>query len=222
VHVATWNFFHRLIDNLIETAKFSKSGIIHRIYYFKDNYPVDIVPFNGISGEKGIITWPDHQQMSTKGFNEAFKDCYEVRIAKNPDKVIPVASPVGLVLMKLISWEESARRSEKDAQDLELIFSNYHYLFQNTEKIYENPKILEQAGYDIQRAGTILLGMDTAAIINENETKKTICSIIEKETNTDGYSGLAINMMRKNSSDDKEYERKIQLIQDFKTGFCLR
>ena len=57
--------------------------------------------------------------MSVTGFNEAFKHALDVKIANNPNLNIKVASPAGMLLLKLISWlekEHGVRR--KDAMDI--------------------------------------------------------------------------------------------------------
>lgn len=221
IHIAAWESYHLLMNRLLQTGKFTKSNILHRIYYTKDNYPIDIVPFGVISGENEIITWPDKQQMSTSGFKAAYQDCYEIKISVNPDRVIPVASPVGLVVMKLISWNESKDRAQKDAQDIGLIFSNYHSLFQNKEKIFDFPEILDMVQYDIQRAGTVLLGKDTASILKDRNTRITIESILDRETSESATSKLAIDMMNRFSLDENEFDRKLQMLNDFKAGVDL-
>jgi predicted nucleotidyltransferase len=61
--------------------------------------------------------------------------------------------------MKLISWNDSFDRNQKDAEDLELILSNYQYLA--ADEVYEHPDILESADYDLKRSAIILLGRKT-------------------------------------------------------------
>jgi predicted nucleotidyltransferase len=55
IHIGAWDSYYSLMKRLIETGQFAKSDLQHRIYYIKNRYPVDIVPFGGISGEKGVI-----------------------------------------------------------------------------------------------------------------------------------------------------------------------
>ena len=131
-----------------------------------------------------------------------------------------IASPVGLVIMKLISWTESPDRAQKDAEDLNLIFSEYYSLFNNIDRIYESSEILGLVEFDLQRSGTVLLGKDVAAIL-KNDTEETIQSIIEKETSETCNNKLALDMMRANRFKEGEFERKLQMINDFKTGMNL-
>ena len=179
---------------------------------------MDIIPFGGISEKDGTITWPDDNKMSIIGFEDAYQDCYEAKISEG--KIIKVASPVGLAIMKLISWSESSDRAQKDAEDLDLIFSEYYSLLNNVDRIYEIPEILELVDFDLQRSGTVILGKDTAAIL-KNDTEKVIHSIIEQETNDSSNYKLVLDMMRANRFKENEFERRLQMINDFKTGLNL-
>ncbi len=218
IHLTAWESYHKILNGLLETGKFKKSEVLHRIYYIRDDYPVDIVPFGGISEKDGTITWPDENKMSIIGFEEAYQDCYEARISEG--KIMKVASPVGLVIMKLISWSESSYRAQKDAEDLDLIFSEYCSLPNNIDRIYEYPEILELVDFDLQRSGIVLLGKDTTTIL-KNDTRKVIHDIIEKETNDSSGCKLSLDMVRAHRFKENEFERKLQMINDFKTGLNL-
>lgn len=218
IHIATWKMYDKIIGELIRTGHFIKSNQVHRIFYKENKYPIDIVPFGRISKSDGTISWPD-KDMSTLGFDEAYHDSYEIKINPTTDTVIRVASPVGLTVMKLISWSESIDRSEKDAQDLDLILSGYFSILTNSERVFEYPDIMNSAEFDLQRSGTILLGKDVSTLLKKNETGKVIQSIMKTESQ---ITKLAIAMMSKNRVIDNEFEHKLQMINDFKTGLNLK
>jgi len=220
IHIAAWKSYDALLHTLLSTGDFKKALAPQRVYYFKNNFPIDIMPFGPLSGPNGIITWPDKKQMSILGFEESYRNCYTIKVTKTAESFIRVASPIGLTIMKLIARAESTDRAEKDARDLEMIFANYHSLFENEVRIFDFPDILELVHFDVQRSGTVLLGKDASAI-SSKETKKAIQAIIQNETKDNGISKLAIDMMNKNSPNEKEFENKLQLINDFKTGFFL-
>jgi predicted nucleotidyltransferase len=223
IQIATWQLYDTLFEELVKTGHFRKSGTVHRLHFIKSDFefPVDIVPFGCISEANGIISWPDKKQMSILGFEEAYQDSYTVKIGESIEKTIQIASPVGLVIMKLIAWSESTDRAEKDAQDLELMFSDYHAIFDNSERMFDYPEIMNVTGFDLQRSGTVLLGKDAASILKENETGKVIRSIIGNELNT-SKSKLAIDMMAKNRFSENEFDMKLQMIRDFETGLHFK
>lgn len=223
IQVATWRLYDELFNELIKTGHFKRTGTAHRILYVysTSEHPVDILPFGSISESNGIISWPDKKQMSILGFEEAYQNSYTIKTGGSTNKIIRVASPVGLVIMKFISWSESTDRAEKDAQDLELMFSDYYSIFNNSERVFDYPEIMRSVNFDLQRAGTVLLGKDAGTILKENITAQTIRSIIENEVDT-SKSKLAIDMMAKTRINEDEYEQKIQMLRDFQTGMDLQ
>src|SRR5690554_8170593 len=77
--------------------------------------------------------------MSVLGFKEALESAWHVRIS--PQTIIKVASPIGVVLLKLIAWtERDAITRRKDIQDIAYIISNY-------SKVNTIYKALYQDGY---------------------------------------------------------------------------
>lgn len=103
--------YETIISELLQSGHFKTSSKAHRILYEKLDYPVDIVPFGGVSDKMGTISWPD-REMSILGFEEAYRDSFEIIIGSSTGKTIRVASPVGLVIMKFVSWSESIDRAQ--------------------------------------------------------------------------------------------------------------
>jgi len=90
-----------------QSKHFSKDRDPQRFYY-KDNFPIDIVPFGKISKPDDIISWPDGDGvvMNTLGFEEAYGDSVPILLRQAPELIIKIASLRGLAAMKLISWKD--------------------------------------------------------------------------------------------------------------------
>jgi predicted nucleotidyltransferase len=219
IQVKSWKSFFEIQEELLKSGHFSKSDKLHRILYFKNNYPVDFVPFGLPSEPNGIITWPENKQMTILGFEEAYKNCIEIECSNIKSGKLHFASPVGLVIMKLISWNDSFDRNQKDSEDLELIFSNYQHLI--SEEIYEHPPILESVRYDLKRSSIILLGKKTAEILN-SDTANAIKSILENQTDLDSDLRLVHNMSQMNGFREERINCNLQMLNDFKTGFLSK
>ena len=109
--------------------------------------------------------------MNVHGFLEACEHALEVKICEAPDIVIPVASPAGVCLLKLVSWlDRDAELRAKDATD-------FGYLIQTYSKIPEISDALNEKGYmeaqkwDESKASAMKLGKDVAMIASR-ETKE--------------------------------------------------
>ena len=119
VHVANWDEFQALKNNLIETGQFAETKMTQRLMY-QESIPVDIVPFGSIKETDGTIAWPpDHDiRMCILGFEDAYNDAMHVRLRAKPELDVLVASPTSLAALKLLSWKERAPENTKDATDL--------------------------------------------------------------------------------------------------------
>lgn len=132
--------------------------------------------------------------MNVLGFQEAFEHSQSVKLRSNPDLIIPVATPAGLTIMKIIAWKERTRDLRgKDAKDLALLLQNYMDAG-NEQRLYdEEPDLLEEEGSDYTLAGARLLGRDMARIAGP-ETKRAILAILDGETGERGHYPLVEDM----------------------------
>lgn len=78
---------------------------------------------------------------------------------------------------------------------------------------------MSSAEFDLQRAGTILLGKEVSLLLKDSAAGTTIRSIIANESTS---RKLAIDMMTKKRLVENEFELKLQMINDFKTGLHLK
>jgi predicted nucleotidyltransferase len=112
-----------------------------------------------------VIVWPpdNDNAMSVMGFEEASLHALEI-ILPAGERVF-VASPPGLLILKLIAWRERHwDRPRDDAIDLRALLDSYAAEW-NQERLYEEADdLLQHFGYDNALAGAALLGRDAAAI----------------------------------------------------------
>jgi len=68
-------------------------------------WEIDLIPFGGVSDDNGQIAWPPKQDfvMSVLGFDEVYQNAWDVTLSKNPELSVKVASPSGILLLKLIA-----------------------------------------------------------------------------------------------------------------------
>jgi predicted nucleotidyltransferase len=63
--VNTWDEFEALKARLVSTGEFSAQQPTHRLKY-GNNLVIDLIPFGGITDEKGVISWPpEHHPVMT-------------------------------------------------------------------------------------------------------------------------------------------------------------
>jgi predicted nucleotidyltransferase len=165
----SWEQFITFKADLSSCEGFRKSATkVHRLHYKHPNVelevPVDLIPFGPIESEHGTIAWPPDKDMvmNVAGFDEALRSA--VLISIQDDLVVSVASLPGLTILKLLAWYDRRRLNSKDASDLYTLLSRYATAG-NTDRLYdEELDLLESVAFDLDLAGTRLLGRDVAHI----------------------------------------------------------
>jgi predicted nucleotidyltransferase len=220
VMVEDWDKFAQLKEAIIGSETFNQGKEPQRFFY-KDKFPVDVVPFGQISKPEDTIKWPEFKgiEMSTLGFKESFDNSILVRLRTDPDFEIRFTSLPGLAAMKLISWKDKYPERNKDAKDLKLIMLNYIEAG-NLERIYdgEDSDISEGAAADYELMSARLLGRDVATIMMP-ESKKYILKILNEETGEQDNYKLALDMRRGPSHTSNDFDANFNLLEAFKKGF---
>lgn len=186
VQVPTWEAYERLGHQLVATGKFKKGRDAQRFDYTHRATiaHIDIVPF-GFSDDPHITWPPPHSaHMSVLGFTEVFQHAQQVRFRKTPPLDVLFASLAGLVILKLVAWDENSSR-KKDSQDIYLIMTNYAHAG-NLDRIVNATELYEIPGMDFANAEAYILGSDIARITTP-ETKVHLLKILDRETQEDAY-----------------------------------
>lgn len=203
INVASWGVFAKLKTHLLNNGFSADSRAMQRLHYVaSDQLPweIDIVPFGAIETANSIISWPpDHDiAMSVLGFKEALHDGIHVLIAKDPDLTIPIASPAGLCLLKLIAWlDRPPERRAKDAMDIRYLIDTYPKIPQVFDSLYDDG-YMQLQDWDEPRASAMKLGKDVGEIANT----ETVAFLQNRLMNsTDAKERLAREMNRRGTYD---------------------
>lgn len=168
IQVADWDAYQALRATLI-AAGYQPTRQSQRLLS-PDGMPVDIVPFGDLADADGNITWPpdnDHQ-MSILGFAEAHADADVIRIQDDPPLDVPVVSPVGLVLLKLIAWgDRLTQQRAKDALDVRYVLESFCELPEERTGLWADTGLIELYDGDIELVASHLLGASVRAIASE-------------------------------------------------------
>jgi predicted nucleotidyltransferase len=99
-------------------------------------------------------------------FDDAYNSVIEIAI---DEVTVKVASPLGLVLLKLFAW--ISRQAKKDASDFINIVSNY-LDFDNQDRLdTEHADLLLEEQFDYVLSGCRLLGRDLNGLSLENQSR---------------------------------------------------
>jgi predicted nucleotidyltransferase len=123
--------------------------------------------------------------MNVAGFEEALDSSVHLQV--EDDLPIRVASRPGLAVLKILAWRDRRFTGNKDALDLFRLLGQYADAG-NLDRLYDAElPLLENAGFDIELAGSELLGRD-AALVCRPETRDRIAAILTSEELIEGLA----------------------------------
>lgn len=169
INVATWDDFQTLKQELLQMGFKESPGTQHRLERNDSDgspWEIDIIPFGEIASAKKELSWPPNADfvMSVVGFEEAHLHSIVVQISESPDTLISVASPAGIVLLKLIAWlERDCDKKPKDAEDINYIISSYSKIPEISGALYEDGH-MEALEWDESLASARKIAIDCAQI----------------------------------------------------------
>lgn len=169
IEVPSWSHYQRLRDALIAEGFAAHQHKTHQLHTQDvDSLPweIDLIPFGGVSDTAGQITWPPEHgiAMSVLGFEEAYTHAWHVTLSQTPTLEFRVASPAGILLLKLIAWTERGRELKgKDAVDIYYLINHYTKIPDVTDRLYEEA-YMDAQDYDIINASAMLLADELKAL----------------------------------------------------------
>ena len=164
-------------------------------------WEIDIVPFGEIADNDHNISWPPEQDvvMNVLGFSEAFEHALDVHISEDPSIVIPVASPAGMCLLKLVSWlDRDVGQRAKDAIDFEYVIRSYTKIPEIRDAVYDEEGQMEAQDWDETNASAMKLGQDAREISSSATRDFLKESLFDRPSKKEE---LARDMRRQNKQD---------------------
>ena len=218
IAIKDWNKFEQISKELCKIESFSKDKKQKQRFLFQAVYMIDIVPFGEIAKADKNIYWPPEEEfaMSVVGFTEVANNTLDVTI--DDEFSIKVASLPGIFILKLAAFNDRKNKTNKDADDLAFIISNY--LETNLERAAtEHYGLYEVDDFNTFTAGATLLGRDIKSILGENtDTIQTFIQILVNEIKLEDESPLINQMIETNKclKYDETLEALQSLLQELK------
>ena len=218
VEVSSWDEFQTLKKELTATGQFKTTGVAHRLLY-KNNLPLDIVPFGPLEHANKQIIWPPDNsvKMNVLGFEDAYRNAQIVRLRASPRLDIQFATPVGLAILKIIAWHDRSPNGSKDAKDLAFLLCNYMDAGNQQRFAEEHQDLLADDDFDYERSGARLLGRDMAQMMLP-ETRKVVLQILGRETDRLKQCRLVEDMMDNFAISTVAFEKYLGHLKALKEG----
>jgi predicted nucleotidyltransferase len=216
IQVKNWEHYTQLRDALIESGLTHHRQKTHQLS-IKDSdglpWEIDLIPFGGVSDANGQITWPPEHDfaMSVLGFEEAFACAWHVTLSQTPELTVRVASPPGILLLKLIAWtERGSEMRGKDAADIYYIVRHYAKIPQVFDALYDEG-YMETQGYEEINASAMKLADDLLVITSPGTLSHLHARLLNDDTLIER---LATDISRFSHADYDDAERLVLIIKE--------
>lgn len=159
VMVESWSHYDRLVAGICRDPEFAEDPKQSQRIRYRAEFYLDLVPFGGVESDTQHIAWPPQGDfvMSVAGFRDALADAVPVRV--NDRLLVPVASPVSLLLLKLLAWNERRDRNPgRDAADIAYVLRHAVSLITEPVLFEEHLALVSGLEYDIDLAAAYVLG----------------------------------------------------------------
>ena len=215
IMVASWDRYRALVDRLRRDDRFQPDPKQLQRLRFGDEGLLDLVPFGGIESADRTIRWPPDNDfaMSVIGFREAYADTVSVKLG---GLNVPVISPVGLVLLKLVAWSERhLAQPRKDAADMAYVLRHYSTILTEQALFDDHFDAVEASGFDVDLAASRVLGRKIAMLAAQ-DARAFVLHLLEEELQH-GTDSLLVREIGEQMGGDAE--RAHDLLQSLKAGF---
>lgn len=202
INVASWGDFDALRERLLKAGYEADSKKWHRFACQDEEglpWEIDILPFGAIADEDATISWPPKQEsvMTVLGFAEAAEHALAVQIDNDPEIVIPVASPAGVSILKMVSWTEREEFKGKDASDFQYLMRSYTKIPKINDSIYQEGQ-MEAQEWDEGKASAMKLGQDAGTIVLPETREFLMHELFDQAAKVEQF----VRDMERNSNSD--------------------
>jgi predicted nucleotidyltransferase len=172
--------YNKLRELLIATGNFSEIKENAFALMFQEKITVDLLPFGKEIEEDGEVSIEGKglTRISVDGFSEVLEEA-TTSVEFEQGNIFKVCTLPGIVVLKIIAYDDRPEMRSKDIQDIAGIIEIYHdYVFKLV--LDEHYDLLTADPYDRLQIAARVIGRDMRSILNRNaELKERICTILE-------------------------------------------
>jgi predicted nucleotidyltransferase len=204
--------FDELKNYLVKEEEFTETKNEFTLLDTK-GYQIDLLPFGFLNIEGRKITDKEGRiHTNVSGFQEVYDEATEI-VAFDGEFYFKVSSLAGIVVLKLIAWDDRPEMRSQDIRDISLIIQHYFQL--EEDLIYNHHSdLFNNENYDLTMLAARALGREMASILNRNELlKQRILHILNINSASINKSIIAILFEKESGSTvAQQYEVLKELI----------
>jgi len=213
VYISDVKKYNELKTVLREKYKYQESKENAFCLITRDEKQIDLLPFGEIENEGQVII--EGQGLTTvklDGFKEAFEfGTEEIKIGNETYKSCSIP---GVMILKLIAYDDRPDKRIKDIVDINSICLNYPSL--ESDFIWSNHFDLYEGNLEHAEVGIIVLGREMKKLVKDNkELVKRLIKIMDKAINEE--SPMLTIMIQ--NVETETIDKKKSIIEKLKLGF---
>lgn len=190
--------YNILFDEL-RSRGFKKTNESYRLIYDKTDTILDLLPYGKIEQDYTVNFDDRDITLSVLGFKEVGDQAEEI-IIKDSGFSLPTSPVVGIIILKLVSWNDKKNRT-KDLEDISILL-NSGWEFYEAEAYENHSDLFDDVNFEMITAAARIIGRKMKPILASNEKlHQTIMNILEDavrekpKANTTEVT-LALNMKK--------------------------
>jgi predicted nucleotidyltransferase len=163
---------------------------------WKGKFNIDLLPFGEIENEdaKVIVEGARFNTIDVPGFYEIYKTDVQT-MSINGGRYCKVSSLAGIVMLKVLAWNDRPEMRGKDITNIAEIIHYYFDIYSN--EIYDRHNDLFDKHDNLKHLAAEVIGREIQRITNTNKPLlQKIAAIIEQDAAKEGGSVLAIEFTR--------------------------
>lgn len=195
VLLASEEQYQQLRQRLIATKRFITSRDNAYTLIFEDGRPVDLLPFGAMAMESAVnVSGKGLTSIRVDGFQEVYEAGTEPVTIDNQS--FQVCTLAGIVVLKLIAYDDRPEHRPKDILDISLVLR--HYFDVAEEEIYENHiDLFSDDEFDITKTAARVMGRQMNPILALSATlRRRIEGILDRQISLDEDSPVAEWLVR--------------------------
>ncbi|HTE24457.1 hypothetical protein [Flavitalea sp.] len=217
VAVSEESQFKKLKEFLIKNEGFSDSSSNEYIVFDKKGQQIDLLPFGAIEIESNkFIDSTGIARSDITGFQEVYEGAVE-DVKFEGKYTFKVSSLPGIVILKLIAFDDRPEMRTKDIQDIGSILNNYFDI--ETEMIYRKYVDLFEVYGELPSVAARALGREMQPILNRNLLlKERLLSILYKNIEKLTESPIGLILVNVLNLSPASIEDAVGLLNEIVTG----
>ncbi len=161
VTAVSWGDFEGMRRRLFDVG-FRPGSASHQLL-FDEDVMIDLVPYGPGLVENDRLVWPDTGfVMNTLGFEEAFAQAEPVEVV--PGLSLRVVSIPGLLLLKIVAYQDRPEERARDLIDVVYSFEHYEGEIEGSRRFEVAEVTVDGQPVEFEEAGAYLLGTEVARL----------------------------------------------------------